>query len=93
MQHDLIELLDAIKYAKENFSDDESGKLYFSRKEKTDGFGKPYREDKVKFECVIVIAWASGSQVKITVVGLGDDVQFQREFISNVIADHRKANS
>lgn len=93
MQHDLIELLDAIKYAKENFSDDESAKFHFIRKEKTDGLGKPYREDKVKFECVIVIAWACESQVKITVVGLGDDVQFQREWIAKAIEEHRQAKA
>ena len=92
MQHDIVGLLDFIKYAKDNFGDDESSKLYFSRTEKVDGFGKPYREDKVKFECVLVLAWSSGTKVEITVVGLKDDVQFQREFISGVIEEHRKAN-
>lgn len=92
MQHDLIELLDAIKYAKENFGNDESAPLHFVRRERTDGFGKAYREDKVKFECVIVIAWACESQVKITVVGLNDDVKFQREFIAGVIDAHRQEN-
>lgn len=93
MHHDIVELLDAIKYAKEHFGNDENSKLYFTRKDRVDGFGKPYREDKVKFECVIVLAFVTGTKIEITVVGLGDDVQFQREFIAGVIEDHRKANA
>lgn len=92
MQHNIVELLDFIKYAKENFGSDESQKLFFTRNERVDAFGKPYREDKVKFECVTILAWSSGTEIKITVVGLGDDVQFQREFISGVIAAHQKEN-
>jgi len=90
MRHDIVELLDFIKYAKENFGDDETSKQFFTRKELTDGFGVPYREDKAKFDCVIILAWSRGTKIEISVVGLGDDVQFQREFISEVIATHRK---
>jgi len=90
MQHDIVELLDAIKYAKENFGDDESSNLFFTRKEKTDAFGVPYREDKVKFECVLILATVTGTKIEIKVIGLGDDVQFQREFIAETIATHRK---
>lgn len=90
MQHDIVELLDFIKYAKENFGDDESAKLYFTRNERVDGFGKPYREDKMKFECVLILAFVTGTKIEIKVIGLGDDVQFQREFIAGVIEAHRK---
>lgn len=90
MQHDIVELLDFIKYAKENFGADESAKHYFVRTEREDAFGKAYREDKIKFECVLILAFVTGTQIEIKVVGLGDDVQFQREFISGVIEAHRK---
>jgi len=93
MQHDIIELLDSIKYAKENFGDDESSKLYFTRRERTDAFGKHYREDKVMFECVLILAIVTGTKIEIKVIGLGDDVQFQREFIAGVIDAHRKESA
>jgi hypothetical protein len=93
MQHDIVELLDFIKYAKENFGSDESAKHYFVRTERVDAFGKPYREDKVKFECVLILGWVTGTKIEIKVVGLNDDVQFQREFIAGVIDAHKKESA
>lgn len=91
MQHDIIELLDFIKYAKDNFGDDVNSNLYFTRKELVDGFGKPYREDKAMFDCVIIFGWVRETKIEIKVIGLNDDVQFQKEFITGVINDHRSA--
>ena len=90
MQHDIVELLDAIKYAKENFGDDVNTKYYFTRKDLVDAFDKPYREDKVKFECVTVLVFVTGTKIEINVVGLGDDIELQREFIAEAIETHRK---
>lgn len=93
MQHDIVELLDFIKYAKENFGDDKDAKLHFIRTERVDGFGKPYREDKVKFECVLILVFVTGTKIEIKVIGLNDDIQFQRDFISGVIEAHRKESA
>lgn len=90
MQHDIVELLDAIKYAKENFGSDSSSGRSFVRRELVDGRGRPYREDKVIFDMVVVLAWTTGTKIEIKIIGLNDDVQFQREIISETIAAHRK---
>lgn len=86
MQHDIVELLDAIKFAKENFGSDKDAKYFFVRRELEDGFGVAYREDQVKFECVQILAWVKGTKIEIKVIGLNDDVQFQREFIADAMA-------
>lgn len=92
MQHDIVELLDAIVYAKENFGNDKTSKFYFTREEKTDAFGQAYREDMASFECVLLIAHTAGTKITITVIGLADDVAFQREFIAAEIDKHRANN-
>jgi hypothetical protein len=83
MQHDIVELLDAIKHAQENFGSDKDAKYFFVRRELEDAFGVAYREDHVKFECVQILAWVKGTKIEIQVIGLNDDVQFQREFIAD----------
>lgn len=85
MQHDIIELLDALKHAKDNFGSDKDAKFYFVRRELEDAFGVAYREDQAKFECVQILAWVKGTKIEIKVIGLNDDVQFQREFIADVV--------
>lgn len=95
MQHDIIELVDALEFARKNFehTTDSKARYRFSRENKLDAFSQPYREDIAVFDIVQVHGEVRGTQVKITVIGLGDNVQYQREEIARVLKTYQRGQN
>ena len=89
MQHDIIELLDFATYAKENFPANKEEKVYFIRENLVDAFGKEYRQDVCSFWGCMIHVVSSGTRIEVLVIGLNDDIAFQREFIAKTIASHK----
>lgn len=89
MQHDIVELLDFVEYARQNFSNDTSDKLYFVREDLVDAFDNGYRQDRCSFYGCLIHVVSRGTRIEVIVIGLNDDVAFQREFIAKTIADHK----
>jgi len=89
MQHDIVELIDFVEYARQNFPKDSNEKLYFIREDLVDAFGGAYRQDRCSFYGCQIHVVCRGSRIEVVVIGLNDDVAFQREFIANTITAHR----
>lgn len=89
MQHDIVELLDFVDYARNNFPEDTNGKLYFIREDLVDAYGHGYRQDRCSFYGCLIHIVCRGTRIEVVVIGLSDDVAFQREFIAKTIAEHK----
>jgi len=83
MEHDIVELITAIEFARANFehTTDSAVRCRFIRENKTDAFGQAYREDIAVFGTVQIHGVAQGTKITITVIGMNDNIDYQRKEI------------
>lgn len=91
IQYDIVQLLDWLKFAMENFPEVKDERhVSFKRDDLVDCFGQAYRQDIAVFGLVTITSVVRGTKITIDVTCPVEDIVWQHHEIIRTIAEYKK---